>query len=236
MRAPWVPSLPSISTSSPSTWPLTFLTLLTRRLHPSHPSLSSLPPTSLLSFCPFYTDFPSLFTTPHPPIPGSYGHSVLCKERNSLNYSCCQKTWPVKTSSRFPHMSSPWTRDTGEGQRAERWDVKRWESEADTPSSSSSHPPPSFITPPLPLYLVPRSPPLFPLSPWERAEKTRRPVCLLISLLYKRDCRFTSAALQSAQSSLCAVKGDSLSHDAQGRFGARVLFFLSLVRKQRERP
>ena len=67
-----------------------------------------------------------------------------------------------------PHVPSL---DTGHRRRTESREVRRkkmrkrgWYSQRSS-SSSSSRPPPSFITPPLPLYLVPRSPRLFPLSP-----------------------------------------------------------------------
>lgn len=115
-QKPWVhllPSPPPFRMSSPSTWMRTFFTFLTCRLHPSYSSVSP-SPTLLLSFCPLYTDFPSLPATPHPPIPGSYTHAVLWRSGLCSITLAVEKDVTGKKSSRFQYaMSYPWTRDMG---------------------------------------------------------------------------------------------------------------------------
>lgn len=82
--------------------------------HPSHSSASPLPPALLLSFVPFYTDFPSLSATPHPPIPGPAG--TVCYAREEFaQLLLLSEDVAGKKSSRFPYaVSYPWTRDMEE--------------------------------------------------------------------------------------------------------------------------
>lgn len=114
-------SLPPFRMSSPSTWMRTFFTFLTCRLHPSYSSVSP-SPTLLLSFCPLYTDFPSLPATPHPPIPGSYTHAVLWRSGLCSITLAVEKMWPVKRAAVF-NMPCP-IPGHGTWGRTERWDIK----------------------------------------------------------------------------------------------------------------
>lgn len=91
---------------------LTFFTFSISRLHPSTPSIPPPPLVSfLLSFCPFYTDFPSLPTTPHPPVPGPMG-TVCCAREEFSQLFLLPEDVAIKKSSHFPYaLSYPWTRD-----------------------------------------------------------------------------------------------------------------------------
>lgn len=59
------------------------------------------PPTVPPCSCPFYTDFPSLSVTPHPPV-----QCCVLEQRTLFNYSCCRQTRPVERATAFS-MSCP---------------------------------------------------------------------------------------------------------------------------------
>lgn len=103
--------------SSPSIWMRTFFTFLTCRLHPSYSSVCP-SPTLLLSFCPLYTDFPSLPATPHPPIPGSYTHAVLWRSGLCSITLAVEKMWAAVFNMPCPIPGH------GTWGRTERWDIK----------------------------------------------------------------------------------------------------------------
>lgn len=114
-----------------------------------------------------------------------------------------KKMWPVKRAAVF-NMPCP-IPGHGTWGRTERWDIKMRFPAALTPLSLISHL--------LPFYLLPccqsPCPHLFLFTflsvPWERTEKTRRSLCLLIYHLQERDCWFTPRAFQSVHSNYPAL-------------------------------